>query len=126
MNTTRQRSVRAAARDLLLQLWNRREQFWCKTLSLLEFLRASPEATITEILGFRLEKPEEILPNSTRPEEGKLSFETAGFVDRKARRVVIAQKFDLPWRRFTTAHEIGHVVLHPDVVYHRGSAHARR
>src|SRR5262245_23994360 len=55
---------------------------------------------------------------ATRPPPNS-SFEIAGLVDRSQRRIVVAQKFRIEWRRFTTAHEIGHWVLHPGLIHHR-------
>jgi hypothetical protein len=40
-------------------------------------------------------------------------------LDRNARLVAVSEKFSRPVQRFTGAHEIGHLVLHPNAVMHR-------
>ena len=41
--------------------------------------------------------------------------ETAGILDREGSRILIAEKFKFETRRFTAAHEIGHLLLHDGV-----------
>jgi len=71
---------------------------------------------VTEILKLTLAEPEEI-----QADAGGLGLgpEYAGFLDRNNMVVAIAQKFQPAWRRFTLAHEIGHWMLHPGLVYMR-------
>src|SRR5437868_3870343 len=111
-------AIRQSARQLLLRLWSDRHRLWQAPPGEDEFLRVAPELTATEVLGFHLEKPEEIGTELLRPWEQEQRFEVAGLLDRSRRTIVIAQKFQLPWRRFTTAHELGHVVLHSDILLH--------
>ncbi len=47
------------------------------------------------------------------------SFRTAGLVDPQQKLVRISQQFTNAERRFTGAHEIGHIVLHPELGLHR-------
>lgn len=68
---------------------------------------------VTELLQLKLEEPEEIPAETLGPGLGP---QYAGFLDRNAGVVAIAQKFSPVWRRFTLAHEIGHWVLHPGLV----------
>jgi Zn-dependent peptidase ImmA (M78 family) len=50
-------------------------------------------------------------------------FETAGLLDRQARKIVVSKRFPKEVMVFTAAHEIGHWVLHPDeVMIHRDRA----
>ncbi|WP_271106228.1 ImmA/IrrE family metallo-endopeptidase [Pseudomonas tohonis] len=46
-------------------------------------------------------------------------FRPAGLLDRQARRVAVSTEFPLAVQRFTGAHEIGHWMLHDDMVMHR-------
>jgi len=50
---------------------------------------------------------------------GKDSFEVAGTVDNSARKVEISRRFVPAIRNFTTAHELGHAVLHEGSGLHR-------
>jgi hypothetical protein len=119
MNAARQRLIRSEARNLLLGLWNRRLEFWRSPPNVEDFVCQAPEIIITDILGLSLEKPEEIGRWSLTDGGSGPQVEIAGYLDQQAGKIVIAQKFRLEWRRFTTAHEIGHVVLHLDLVVHR-------
>jgi Zn-dependent peptidase ImmA (M78 family) len=67
---------------------------------------------IQNVLGINVEEPEEI-PTA---EEG---IEIAGFIDRRGKRIVVAQKYKTQWRRFTWAHELAHWILHPALSYRR-------
>ena len=49
-------------------------------------------------------------------------FETAGVLDRRGARILISAKFNVSSQRFTAAHEIGHLILHPNEVMHRDRA----
>jgi hypothetical protein len=51
---------------------------------------------------------------------GRARFEIAGLVDQQRRIISVSQRFRREVRRFTAAHEVGHVVLdHPGHVIHR-------
>ena len=109
-----ERNARAvnAARKLLIGLWKRRGEFWPRDIDPEELFPLDVPFVIHNLLGIRVEEPEEI-PSE---EEG---LEIAGFIDREGKRIVAAQKYKRQWRRFTLAHELGHWILHPDVVYRR-------
>jgi len=83
-------------------------------------LPVTPETIVREILNV------DYIEQDSIPSEPLEDFKTskslteiAGLIDRKKGRIVIATKFEPEWRRFTAAHEIGHWVLHKDVVYLR-------
>lgn len=46
-------------------------------------------------------------------------FEVAGIIDRQNNTISISNRFDENIKRFTAAHEIGHYILHSDLVSHR-------
>jgi Zn-dependent peptidase ImmA (M78 family) len=66
------------------------------------------------VLKVRLEEPA-VIPR----DPNRRDFEIAGFIDRNNSRIVVAEKYPFESRRFTIAHEAGHWVLHPGLVYHR-------
>jgi len=76
-----------------------------------------PDEIITDVLGLNLSEPEEIdtegLPSRFQ------NTEPAGLLRRDLRMVVVAKKFPLLIRRFTQAHEVGHWLLHPQLISHR-------
>lgn len=47
------------------------------------------------------------------------TFEVAGLVDQELRRVEYSSRFPRNWQRFTQAHELGHITLHPQDRVHR-------
>ena len=108
------RNVRAvnAAQELLRGLWKRRREFWSRDIDPEDIFPLDVPFVIHNFLGIRVEEPEEI------PSEGE-GLEIAGFIDREGKRIVAAQKYKRQWRQFTLAHELGHWILHPAVVYRR-------
>jgi IrrE N-terminal-like domain len=46
-------------------------------------------------------------------------YELAGFIDRSRRLIAVSDKYNLQIRRFTAAHELGHLELHPGLHHHR-------
>lgn len=118
MDSARERSVRAAANDFLMDLWNRRASYWAMPpMNWIQFFPIDLERCV-ESLGLRLEEPEEIRDDAG-PQSSVGAHETAGVLDRNNHRIIIAQKFRPEYKRFTLAHELGHALLHPDVRYHR-------
>ena len=108
------RNVRAinAAQKLLRKIWGRRGELWSPGIDPDEIFPLDVPMVIRKILEINVEEPEEI-PTS---EEG---VQIAGFIDRRKKRIVVAQMYKTQWRRFTWAHELGHWVLHPALTYLR-------
>jgi Zn-dependent peptidase ImmA (M78 family) len=118
VDTLRAATIREQARLLQMRLWTSRSALWeTPPADPADLLPIDLERIASGLLHLRLEEPEEI-PNESEGSD-ELIVETAGFLDRREGRIVVAQKFPLEWRRFTLAHEIGHVVLHPGLHYHR-------
>ena len=91
------------ARKLHVRLWRGRGQlcpFGCHPLDLLR-----PELAAS-LLNY--DYTEDAIPDWP---PGR-SMRIAGLVDPQRRQIVISNEFDPPVRRFTGAHEIGHIVLH--------------
>ncbi len=109
--------IRNAATDLLRDLWRSRERIWAVPPLADGLLPIPVDVIACKLLDLTLEEPEEM-----RFGHEFEQYEVAGFLDRAERRIVIAQKFPLEWRRFTMAHEIAHWMLHPDVTSHRDRA----
>jgi hypothetical protein len=111
MQSDRPKAVQTSGRLLLGRLWTRRKEFFPRGVTIDQFLRAAPELLVREILGINLEY-RMIASRSA-------SSRIAGFMDRNARLIVIAQGFKRQWQRFTLAHEIGHWMLHTGTTYFR-------
>ena len=111
--------VRAAATDLLNRLWRQRNQVWELTPHSVDDIFPLDVCVVARKgLGVRFEEPEEIPPGGYIP-RAFVPVQTAGFIDRRGNRIVVAQRFPYDCRRFTGAHEIGHWILHPNFIYHR-------
>lgn len=104
--------ARGEANKLLRRLWDRRDELFTKGATAEQVLLAAPEVVPRKLLNFDLVYVEEIA-------WGKSQFDIAGFIDRETREIVVAKRFPLEQRRFTTAHEIGHVVMHQGLIHHR-------
>ena len=118
MSATTKRA-RARARDLLLSLWSRRHRLWDPVPRSPDDIFPLDVRLVAERgLGVRFEEPEEI-PIPVQSSRKSVPVRTAGFIDRKERRIVVAQGVPREYRRFTAAHEIAHWLLHPDLLYHR-------
>jgi Zn-dependent peptidase ImmA (M78 family) len=104
------------ARDQACKLWEtlqcKSHEIWRRSRTAADLVPVPVEEIVRSLLYLTLEEPEQI------PSD-RAGYETAGLMDRENRRIVVAQKYPHEWRRFTVAHEIGHWILHPGVVYHR-------
>jgi hypothetical protein len=107
------------ATELLNRLWKERVEIWANPpRSPEDLFPLDPAVVIDGLLGVNYDQPVEI------PSLGSLKMEqvwvqTAGFMDRKTERIVVAQGPPEEWRRFTAAHEIGHWLMHSGMVSHR-------
>ena len=111
--------VRTKATEFLRDLWRRRGAIWHPSpLSPDDIFPLDVRAVVQDGLRIRFEDPEQIPPTTHAPAQA-VPVQTAGFIDREGRRIVVAQQFQSTYRRFTGAHEIGHWLLHPELVYHR-------
>jgi IrrE N-terminal-like domain len=118
------------ARRLLLELWERRREFYPADVDPEQMLPPAPGLIATKILGYSLEVPIDIREDVPST-DGICTAEVAGTLNRAERRICIAKKLSVTSKRFTLAHEIGHLVLHPGVSFHRdrpldGSARGAR
>jgi Zn-dependent peptidase ImmA (M78 family) len=115
MNINNERP-RNEARNLHTKVRSFRAEWASPDIDDYQLCRMTPEIVLERILKFKLEKVEEI-------PSGDCDFKVAGLVDRSRGRVLVAEQTPFETRRFTLAHEIGHLVLHPNEVrLHRDRA----
>ena len=97
--------IEEAAREVLAEIWEHRAALTGKAepqpIELLE-----PDYA-ARVLGIELVRVE------TLESFKGACFEAAGFLDRDAKLIAVADRFGYEVRRFTESHEIGHWVLHP-------------
>lgn len=98
---------RAAAVQAIV--WRKRQEIWIdETVPIDPVAMLSPDIAL-RMLGYSYEMPESL--GTFRHAEG--SFEVAGMLEGQLGRVSISAQMIPTVRRFTAAHELGHVALHP-------------
>lgn len=109
--------IRAEARQSLLRVYERRDELVRQGATIEDVLPNAAEL-IARVHEFEIVRLREL---PTQSIEGRVfaESETAGIIDRDSRRIFVATRFPLRTQRFTLAHEIGHLVLHPLDRYHR-------
>ena len=109
------KSIERIAGDLQRLLWAHRGRVWSEEIPMSKVDVLDPEMALN-LIGFAVEHPAG-LPGSGIPGD---RVETAALIDPESRTVKVSQQFRDPLvRRFTTAHELGHALLHPGLPLHR-------
>ena len=106
--------IESKARELQIKIWREKESLFPmgvpKPLGMLE-----PEIA-AKVLGYSYQAEG---PLGTWG-QGRDRFEIAGMLDRQRRLIAVSTNPEYPTRRFTGAHEIGHIALdHKGTVMHR-------
>lgn len=96
------------SRVLRVQVYEQRRLFWPDREP--RGLEVADPAIAAQVLGIDYQELEEIAFNILPSDR----YETAGLLDRRKGRIYVARKFGPQVKRFTAAHEVGHVVLHED------------
>ena len=109
--------IETIARDFLARLWRSRESHFQDGKSVDPIAVLDPFVALRSI-GYRAELAESLGQHRL---EGEL-VEVAGIIDRCERTVQISRRFPLSVRKFTTAHELGHALLHDGSGLHRDRA----
>jgi Zn-dependent peptidase ImmA (M78 family) len=115
INPARERFIRTEARRLLVQAWKAEKKL--RNVQVVDVLPVDPEwiARLFPDWRFLLIEHAEIEPCGTSTRQ------TAGVLDRVKRTIEINSNLRLTVRRFTGAHELGHLVLHPGIQSFRES-----
>lgn len=116
MNPLRDEFIRLQAKRLLEQYRRIVEQRSGAVVRPIDILPIDPWAIARLLLGVTVEEPEEAIPQAGF---GKIHVAIAGLVDRRNNRLVVIRRMRQEVRRFTLAHEIGHWLLHREVVLFR-------
>lgn len=112
LTSQRKRQIENEAIRLRWEIWNERGKLWPgRHPHPFEILNPQIAANI---LGFDLH----YVPSLSLP-FSDTGGETAGVLDRPKRTVLVAECFGREVRSFTSAHELGHIVLHEGHVMHR-------
>jgi Zn-dependent peptidase ImmA (M78 family) len=106
--------IERVVRNLHTEMWQRRADLLPSEDEVDPLQILDPELALRS-LGYHVEVRESLGQHSA----GKDSFEVAGIVDNSSERVEISRRFTPVVMRFTTAHELGHAVLHLGSGLHR-------
>jgi hypothetical protein len=114
----RQRSdleIEALARDVLTQIWKKRESLFpdARTLRPIDFV--DPD-TALRMYGYTVQTVGALGQHAL--ESNRLA-NVAGILDAPSRQVLLSSGFPSNVRNYTAAHELGHVVMHEFVAVHR-------
>ena len=103
------KDIEQTARDLQIEMW---ENAGCPTETV-DILNVFEPKNLIEYLGYNYQEHE----NLGEVCFNKNKFETAGMVDhdRKIVGISLSPSFKQAERNFTSAHEAGHIILHPHI-----------
>jgi formiminotetrahydrofolate cyclodeaminase len=104
-------------RNLHSEIWLNRDQIWPNAEIAHPIDILDPE-TAFKVHGYSFEEATSL---GTHLIDG-FTVEVAGYVNNKSKEARISKKFDVPVRRFTSAHELGHAILHGDAILYRDRA----
>ena len=100
------------------RLWKERLELWQDDTPTSPIDILDPEKA-AYLLGFQMKQEESL--GVYRGRSGRVAV--AGILDRGANQIRISKEFPITTQRFTAAHEIGHLMLHPEMsVVHRDRA----
>jgi len=110
-------TIEASAHEVHLELWNNRHDLF-RNKELAHPLDSVEPAVALYMKGFDV---------ITDPSLGEMwedghRIQVAGLVDQETRVVRVSQNLDNQQRRYTTGHELGHVIRHPGMSLHRDRA----
>ncbi len=108
--------IEGIARELQLLLWKHKDTIW-KYEEINDddpLIILKPDTALKKI-GYQFYKLPYIEQNTI---DGEL-FDVAGIIDKEHKFVQVSKDFSLETQKFTTAHELGHALLHNHSVLHR-------
>lgn len=106
--------IERIVRNLHTEMWLRRAEIFPSVDEVDPLQMLDPELALRS-LGYAVVIRESLGQHSA----GRDSFEVAGIVDNSNEKVEISRRFAPAIRTFTTAHELGHAVLHEGSGLHR-------
>lgn len=109
--------LRQIVRNLHFELWQNRNQIWTDTEQLQPVHIIDP-ATTFSLHGYDYEETVTLGQDVIDGER----VEIAGFVDNENKVAKVSRKFAPDVRRFTSAHELGHAILHEQKMLFRDRA----
>ncbi|HEB93592.1 MAG TPA: ImmA/IrrE family metallo-endopeptidase [Gammaproteobacteria bacterium] len=106
--------IKCKARELQKNIWNNRKELWPGNIPDNPIQLLDPRIAI-QFIGYKYDQPECLGEFSGNGATGEI----AGVIDRSAKQISISRRLSPQIRRFTAAHELGHAILHKEMLMHR-------
>lgn len=110
-----EKAIEQLARDVQNVLWMNRDFIWKDDIpgTYIDILK--PEIVLEKLLGYQYAKK----PLGRFTADDGREYEVAGLIDKEKKVVQVSSDMRDTVRNFTTAHELGHALLHKGLVLHR-------
>lgn len=106
--------IEKIVRQLQNMLWLQRSKIWKNTpANPMQILR--PDVVLRKVMGYTYLQSDTLGVYEVEGER----FEIAGLIDKSQKLVQVSKSFPQETQNFTVAHELGHAVLHRQIVLHR-------
>lgn len=105
-------------RELQNTLWLQREKIWKIATPEYPIQLLRPDVVFKKVMDYIYVEPDSL--GMYALEEGL--FEIAGLIDKTRKLVQVSKSFPEETQKFTAAHELGHAILHKQMVLHRDKA----
>jgi formiminotetrahydrofolate cyclodeaminase len=105
--------IENSAIELQLLLWKYRSQIW-KEDSATPLKILNPAQALQKVFGYKYFLMEDIYLSDQEDYTN-----VAGMIDQRDKLVLISKQYTTSTQNFTTAHELGHAMLHSQLVMHR-------
>jgi len=104
------------AKDIQVKLWQRRNEFWSNGVP------TDPVDLLDPSVAFRSIGYEYDIYETLDDYSNGAKFKIAGLIDQANKKAYISNQFSLEIQRFTSAHELGHALMHQSSGLHRDRA----
>lgn len=108
------KEIEERVRNIQRVIWNDRDKIWFDDVPSNPVKMLDP-LIAARLLGFQSEESSSLGHHRTL----NGSFEVAGLIDNKLKKIQISLLYPIEVRNFTAAHELGHAVLHRENGLHR-------
>lgn len=106
--------IENSAIELQRLLWKHRSLIWKDDYPSMPLKILNPAQALQKVLGYKYFLMDDIM---LADQEDYTSI--AGIIDQRDKLVLISKKYNSQIQNFTTAHELGHAILHSELVMHR-------
>lgn len=106
--------IESSAIDLQQLIYEHRNVIWKKNNSVTPLMMLNPALALQKVLGYKYFLMDEIILSNQEDYTN-----VAGIIDQRDKLILISKQYSIQTQNFTTAHELGHAMLHSELVMHR-------